>query len=66
MSNSGWIGFDLDGTLAEYGEWQGPTHIGKPIPSMIVRVKNYLDNGYEVRIMTARCVDPAGVPYIEA
>jgi hypothetical protein len=51
MSN-GWIGVDLDGTLAEYHGWDGL--IGKPIPSMIKRVKNYLAQGQDVRIFTAR------------
>jgi hypothetical protein len=52
---SGWIGVDLDGTLARYdGMWQGPTHIGAPIPAMVERVKQWLEQGREVRIFTAR------------
>ncbi len=51
---NGWIGFDLDGTIAHYDGWKGVYHIGQPIPSMIERIKSYLQNGYEVRIMTAR------------
>lgn len=27
--HSGWIGVDLDGTLAGYDGWVGPEHIGK-------------------------------------
>src|SRR5689334_17837012 len=50
----GWIGVDLDGTLAEYSHWQGATHIGAPIPAMVERVKQWLAQGKEVRIMTAR------------
>lgn len=52
----GWIGVDLDGTLAFYAhdDWQGPTHIGEPIPSMVERIKNWLAEGYEVRVFTAR------------
>lgn len=53
-SNSGWIGVDLDGTLAKYDHFIGPTHIGEPIPMMVDRVKDWLSQGYEVRIMTAR------------
>lgn len=26
----GWIGVDLDGTLAEYHGWKGAEHIGQP------------------------------------
>lgn len=54
----GWIGVDLDGTLAEYAEWQGPEHIGAPIPLMVERVKQWLREGREVRIVTARVSDP--------
>lgn len=51
---SGWIGVDLDGTLAMYDHWRGPSHIGAPIPLMVARVKRWLDEGTEVRILTAR------------
>lgn len=50
----GWIGVDLDGTLAEYDRWRGASHIGAPIEHMVARVKRWLDEGREVRIMTAR------------
>lgn len=50
-----WIGCDLDGTLAHYdGKWQGPGHIGAPIPKMVRRVKKWISEGMDVRIMTAR------------
>lgn len=51
---SGWIGVDLDGTVAEYGGWQGADHIGAPIPLMVDRVKKWLADGVDVRIFTAR------------
>jgi hypothetical protein len=50
----GWIGVDLDATLAEYEKWQGPEHIGNPIPKMLERVKGWLEEGQEVKIFTAR------------
>jgi hypothetical protein len=53
MSN-GWIGVDLDGTLAKYHGWVACTHIGEPIPAMVDRVKSWLSEGREVRIFTAR------------
>ena len=34
-----WIGFDLDGTLAEYDGWKGIEHIGKPIKPMCDLIK---------------------------
>jgi hypothetical protein len=51
----GWIGVDLDGTLAEYHGWTGdPFFIGKPIPSMVERVKQWIREGKQVWIFTAR------------
>lgn len=52
--SGGWIGVDLDGTLAMYEDWVGPEHIGAPIPLMMARVKAWLEAGQEVRIYTAR------------
>lgn len=51
---SGWIGVDLDGTLAHYDHWEGEQHIGAPVPAMLERVKKWLAEGREVRIFTAR------------
>ena len=39
--NKGWIGVDLDGTLAYYEEWEGLEHIGYPISLMVVAIKNF-------------------------
>jgi hypothetical protein len=49
----GWIGVDLDGTLAEYHGWDGG-RIGAPVPKMQARVKQWLSEGLDVRIVTAR------------
>lgn len=53
MTNSGWIGVDLDGTLAEYYGWNNG-EIGEPIPLMLMRVKDWISNGQTVKIFTAR------------
>lgn len=52
--DGGWIGVDLDGTLAHYEKWEGVDRIGAPIPLMVERVKAWLAEGKEVRIFTAR------------
>lgn len=52
--NKKWIGVDLDGTLAKYDTFIDITHIGEPIPEMVNRVKNWLNEGYAVKIFTAR------------
>jgi hypothetical protein len=54
VKHDGWIGVDLDGTLAVYEGWQGIASIGDPIPLMVQRVKEWLAQGREVRIFTAR------------
>lgn len=63
MSHSGWIGVDLDGTLAHYDGWQGVGHIGEPIGPMVDRVKAWLDQGKTVKIFTAR-MHGHGMPII--
>ena len=50
----GWIGVDLDGTLAVYDGWKYPAHIGEPVPAMVERVKQWLADGLQVRVFTAR------------
>jgi hypothetical protein len=50
----GWIGVDLDGTLATYDGYRGPAHIGEPIPAMVERVLNWMRSGKTVKIFTAR------------
>lgn len=54
FKHGGWIGVDLDGTLAHYEQWISATVVGKPIPEMIERVKRWVDEGYDVRIFTDR------------
>jgi len=59
---TGWIGVDLDGTLAEYHGWVSPSHIGPPIHRMLDRVKKWRAEGCEVRIFTARVSDEGQAP----
>jgi hypothetical protein len=49
----GYYAVDLDGTLAHYEGWNGGA-IGAPIPLMVERVKRWLAEGRDVKIMTAR------------
>lgn len=51
---NGWIGVDLDGTLALYERYLEWDKIGPPIPKMVERIKKWLSEGKEVRIFTAR------------
>jgi hypothetical protein len=52
--SQGWIGVDLDGTLAHYDGWKGENHVGAPVMLMAKRVRQWLREGREVRIVTAR------------
>lgn len=54
---NGWVGVDLDGTLAHYTGWDGGK-IGVPVGPMVARVKRWLAAGVDVRIFTARVSDP--------
>ena len=51
---NGWIGVDLDRTLAVYNGWKGLEHIGEVIEPMKARVLNWIERGRTVKIMTAR------------
>lgn len=53
-ASGGWIGVDLDGTLAHYDEWIGWNVFGEPIEPMAARVRRWLASDVEVRIFTAR------------
>ena len=45
---------DLDGTLAQFDKWNGPTSIGKPVYKMVQKVKKWLARGDKVVIFTSR------------
>lgn len=64
-----WIGVDFDATLAVYYPGQGVATCGAPIPKMVERVKGWLAEKREVRIVTARVWVPHtfyGQSYVEA
>lgn len=54
LDREGWIGVDLDGTLAEWNDQTGPSYIGPPVPAMVNRVKAWIDAGRQVKVVTAR------------
>jgi len=65
--SKGWVGVDLDGTLAHYDGWKGADHIGEPVPLMLWRVKAWLELDVDVRIVTARVANgPEQIAVIEA
>jgi len=56
--HEGWIGVDLDGTLAHYDHFRGDDHIGAPVESMVKRVRKWIRDGVDVRLFTARQPSP--------
>ena len=50
----GWIGVDLDGTLAYWSDDSDVMEIGSPIHNMQNRVIDWVKQGKDVRIVTAR------------
>lgn len=61
-----WIGVDFDGTLATYDKWVSLDHVGAPITLMVKRVQNWLEQGYEVKIFTARVYGLQGEELMKA
>jgi hypothetical protein len=66
MTTSGWVGVDLDGTLAHYDGWKGPDHIGAPIRAMLEHVKDMVARGETVKIFTARASEPSQIGPVKA
>lgn len=61
-----WIGVDFDGTLAHYDGYKGPAVLGHPVINMLERVCDWVAEGREVRIFTARADEPESVRAIQA
>lgn len=59
----GWVGVDLDGTLAATTE---DMTIGEPIPEMVQRIKRWHAQGIKVKVFTARASSPTEAPKIRA
>lgn len=62
---SGVILVDFDGTLCEYYGWKHPNN-GKPICTMVERVRQWRSEGKTVKIFTARVCQAAGPEEIAA
>lgn len=60
----GWIGVDLDGTLAHYPPSILGAQIGEPIEAMVLRVRGWLARGKRVKIMTARAAHDTDLRYV--
>lgn len=57
-AKKGWIGIDLDGTLARSDNVLNPSMIGDPVPKMMNRLNQLKQDGYRIKIFTARASDP--------
>ena len=55
---NGWIGMELDGTLAQCTTPQSMAVIGDPVDAMLNRIRQWQMVGVDVRIFTARAGDP--------
>lgn len=61
----GWVGIDLDGTLAKYPPQNGAI-IGDAIPYMVERLRHWHQAGIEIRIFTVRAVTAKGIRQVKA
>jgi hypothetical protein len=66
LSLPGWVGVELDGTLAHYETGQDKFHIGAPVAKMFKRVQQWLMLDVDVRLFTARAADTAMLPLMQA
>lgn len=66
--SKGWIGVDFDGTLARTMDWKSHNdgRVGEPIWPMVERVRQWLSEGKEVRIFTARVGEGADPKHLHA
>jgi len=62
---TGWIGVELDGTLAHFEKGQNPFEIGEPVAKMRLRVQQWMMAGIDVRLFTARAGLPGMIPHVE-
>jgi hypothetical protein len=62
MRSREWIGVDFDGTLVKTMDYKGIVDLrkGEPVMAMVQRVRDWLDDGKNIRIMTARVCGQAG------
>lgn len=60
----GWVGFDLDGTLAVYDRWRGIEHVGAPIKPIVAILREMVAEGRPVKIFTARVADEKSAPEV--
>lgn len=62
--SEGWIGVDLDGTLAYHTKPVQWDHIGIPIKPMVIRINRWLDEGKIIKIFTARVSFEKAICYV--
>ncbi|MDY0220119.1 MAG: hypothetical protein RBR67_03175 [Desulfobacterium sp.] len=62
----GWIGVDLDGTLARSDRNLSLARVGEAVPKMLDLVKSMVNNGVRVKIFTARAEDSEQVKLVKA
>lgn len=60
------IAVDLDGTLAEYDGWKGPTEIGHPLNGAQRFIEEIIELGYEPVVFSTRAETPEGLQAIVA
>jgi hypothetical protein len=65
ITQKGWIGVDLDGTLARSDTLLNQSKIGSPVPKMLNRVNQLIQEGYRIKIFTARASDPEQISLVK-
>ncbi len=65
LVSQGWIGVDLDGTLANFDGHMTLAKIGEPVPKMAELVHSIVRSGVRVKIFTARAGDSEQVQLVK-
>jgi hypothetical protein len=61
--NKYWVGFDFDGVLVEF---PGPGEpYGRDIPTMVNLLRLFIENGRQVKILSARAGNPASKAIVQ-
>jgi hypothetical protein len=63
-ARKGWIGMDLDGTLAHADPLTDTSKIGKPVPNMVGLARKLTEEGHRIKIFTARASDARQVAMV--
>lgn len=58
------IAVDVDGVIAKYDNWKGFNKFGEPVKSAVESINSLYDEGYIIKIYTARPLTPQLIEWL--